>query len=549
MIAEGVTTLLGGVGLFLFGMHQLTSDLRLMASDRARAALRRFAGRPVPGFLAGAGVTALIQSSSATMVMTLGFVGAGFLSFAQSLGIILGANVGTTFTGWAVMTLGVKVNLGIVAFPALFVAALARILLQGAAGRLAGVVAGLAMVLIGIDLMKAGMEGAQGFLGPDVLPADGLGGRLILLALGAGVTLVTQSSSAGVAAAIVLLAGGHASFPQAAALVIGMSVGTTFTGVLASLGGTTDMRRAALAHLAFNLTQGLVALALLDAVARFLPADPGDGPLALVIFHTTFTLAGALVFLPVLDRVAAVVTRLIPDRPSALAQELDRRFLADPSAALDLGLAATRRRVAGLFGHLGAALAPVGDRPQPLDATAFTAEVEAIGQFVTEIAIPAGDPLRLTRVAELLAVLDHLRRLGHRAAQPGRIAVALYDPSLRRETRFLGAMLRVMAEAVGQPDPAGAPVVGGVALRLARMRARLERREAGHRRRVLSGAAPSPRLFAVTDAMRWLRRSVAHAERVTVHLQAAEGQARAPGWAEVPTPPVQPDDDGGARVA
>ena len=529
MIPEGLTILLGGVGLFLFGMHQLTSDLRLMASDSARGALRRFAGRPVPGFLAGAGVTALIQSSSATMVMTLGFVGAGFLSFTQSLGIILGSNVGTTFTGWAVMLLGVKINLGTVAFPVLFLAALARILGRGAWARLAGVVAGLALVLIGIDLMKAGMEGAQGFLGPDSLPVDTLGGRLLLLALGAGVTLVTQSSSAGVAAAIVLLAGGHASFAQAAALVIGMSVGTTFTGILASMGGTTDMRRAALAHLVFNLTQGLVALALLDVIARFLPDDPGDGPLALVMFHTAFTLTGALVFLPVLGRVAVLIKRLIPDRPTALAQELDRRFLADPSAALDLGLAATRRRVGSVFAHLGGLLAAGADRPGAFDDAALVADAEAVGQFLTEVAIPDSDPLRLTRVGELLAVLDHLRRLSHRTAQGQRIAVALYDPSLRREARLFGALLRAAAEGVGAvQDPGRAGILEAAHRRLERMLGRLERRETGLRRRVLVAGTAPPRLFTVTDAMRWLRRSVAHAERVLHHLRAAEGQARGP---------------------
>jgi phosphate:Na+ symporter len=527
VIPEGLIPLLGGVGMFLYGMHQLTSDLRLIASDKARGALRRFAGRPVPGFFAGAAVTALVQSSSATMVMTLGFVGAGFLTLTQSLGIILGANVGTTLTGWAVMLLGVKVSLGAVAFPALFLAALVRILARGALARFAGVLAGLALILIGIDLMKAGMEGAQDFLGPDALPADTLQGRLLLLGLGAAVTLVTQSSSAGVAAAIVLLAGGHASFTQAAALVVGMSVGTTFTGILASLGGTTDMRRAALAHLVFNLTQGLVALVLLDAVARILPDDPGDGPLALVMFHTAFTLAGALVFLPVLDRVAALVSRLVPERPAALAQELDRRFLPDPSAALDMALAATRRRVVGVFGHLGELLRPAGGRPAPFDPANLTAEAEGIGQYVTQIPVPDKDQARLDRVGDLLAVLDHLRRLAHRVGQGGRITVAQYDPALRREARLFGAVLRAAGVAAASPaDPARAAQLARAHLRLDRAVARLDRRESALRRRVLAAHATPPRLFAVTDAMRWLRRSVAHAERVLHHLQAAEGQAQ-----------------------
>lgn len=527
MIAEGLPALLGGIGLFLFGMHTLTGDLSLMASDRARSALRRFAGRPLPAFATGAAVTALIQSSSATMVMTLGFLGAGFLSLTQALGIILGANVGTTLTGWAVMLLGVKVGLGAFAFPALFLAALARILGRGALARAAGVLAGLALVLVGIDLMKAGMEGAQGFLGPGSLPSDTLAGRLTLLGLGVAATVVMQSSSAGVATALVLVAGGHASFTQAAALVIGMTVGTTFTGILASLGGTSDMRRAALAHLVFNLVQGLVALALLDGIARLMPDDPGDGPLALVIFHTAFTLTGALVFLPVLPRVAALVMRLVPDRPSALAQELDRRFLSDPSAALDLALAATRRRVAVLFALLGAGLGRRDAPPiDPRAGPALADEAEAIARYVAEIKIPDADALRLQRVVELLALLDHLRRLGHRAGQADRIAVAAAEPLTRREARLLGATLARVAEAeAATPGPEGDGPLLRAHARLDRMSARLERREAGLRRLVLRTGSAVPTLFARTDALRWLRRSTAHAERVLHHLAAAEGQA------------------------
>jgi phosphate:Na+ symporter len=525
MIPDGTTALLGGVGLFLYGMHQLTAELRVMTSDRARRALRRFAGRPWSAFLTGVGVTAAIQSSSATMVIVLGFLGAGFLTLPQALGLILGANVGTTLTGWAVMLLGVKVDLGTLAFPALFAAALVRILWRGALARAGGAAAGLALVLIGIDLMKAGMAAAQGIPGPGSLPADTLGGRLLLLGLGLVVTLVTQSSSAGVAAAIVLVAGGHASFTQAAALVIGMTVGTTFTGILASLGGTTDMRRAALAHLTFNLTQGLLALALLDGIARLVPDGPGDGPLALVLFHSAFTLAGALMFLPLLPAMSRLLARLVPERPSPLAQELDRRFLPDPSAALDLALAATRRRVGRLFASLGAARDPQAS-PPGLDPAALIAEAEAIAAFVTEIPIPDGDRLRVLRVGELLAVLDHLRRLAHRAGQRERLVVARAEPLTRREARLLGATLAAVAAALDRlpgPDRRG-PLTRAHA-RLDRMARRLEQREAGHRRAVLTSGEAVPRLFALTDALRWLRRTTAHAERVLHHLAAAEGQA------------------------
>lgn len=547
MIPTELFYLLGGVGLFLYGMQALTGELKVMASDRARAAIQRFAGRPASGMVAGAGVTALIQSSSATMVMTLGFVGAGILSFSQSLGIILGANIGTTFTGWMVMLLGVKINLGTLAFPVLFAAGLVRILTSGAAARMAGVMAGLCLIFIGIDLMKEGMAVFDGLLSPENLPTDTLWGRLQLLVLGVGVTVVTQSSSAGVAAAIVLLSEGHVSFTQAAALVIGMTVGTTFTGVLASLGGNIAMRRTALAHLIFNLTQGLVALSLLDLVVRATAAGAtmGDTTLALVLFHSGFALAGALIFLPFTGVFARLIEWLVPARPLAIEQELDPRFLSDPAAALDIALSSARRQIAALFGQLGAQLAP-GPRPEGVpDLKGLTPSADALGLFLSQIALPEKDPLRQERYGELMALLDHLRRLTSRAEQGGRLTVAVYEPMLRREALYFGAILRAVArletgfvpgDAQGARDHAIALV--RLHARLARAQARLARREERLRRRVLSTHAAPLRLFAITDAMRWLRRSNAHAERVLLHLLAAERQAMAAHEQAAPPPPA-----------
>ncbi len=526
--------LLGGVGLFLYGMQALTAELKVMASDQARAAIQRFAGRPASGMAAGAAVTALIQSSSATMVMTLGFVGAGILSFSQSLGIILGANIGTTFTGWMVMLLGVKINLGTLAFPVLFAAGLVRILTSGTPARLGGVVAGLCLIFIGIDLMKEGMGVFDGFLSPENLPTDTLPGRLQLLGLGVVVTVVTQSSSAGVAAAIVLLSEGHVSFTQAAAMVIGMTVGTTFTGVLASLGGNTAMRRTALAHLIFNLTQGLVALSLLDLIVRGIAAGVtlGDATLALVLFHSGFALVGALVFLPFTAVFARLVEWLVPEKPLAIEQELDRRFLSDPSAALDIGLSSARRQISAVFAKLGAALAPGPRTASGPDLKGESANADALGLFLSQIALPEKDSLRQARYGELMALLDHLRRLTLRAEQGGRLTVAIYEPSLRREALYFGTILRRVAQLEADFVPGDmekarehATALARLHARLARAQPRLARREERLRRRVLSTRAAPPRLFAITDAIRWLRRSNAHAERVLFHLLEASRQA------------------------
>lgn len=499
--------LIGGIGLFLFGMHTLTAALRALAGEGARALMRRFADRPLRGMITGAALTALVQSSSAVMIMVLGLVGAGVMSQVQALGVVLGANVGTTLTGWLVMGLGVKVSVGSFALPLLLAGAMAQILGRGRWVPLGGALAGFALVFLGIEWMKGGMAGFDGLLSPATLPGDTLAGRLALLGLGIVVTVVLQSSSAGVAAVIVLLSQDQVSFAQAAALVIGMTMGTTFTGVLASLGGTLDMRRIALAHLLVNLVQGFVALALLDLVLRVGPMlRLGDATLALVLFHTGFTLVGALAVLPLVPRLAQRVTQWLPERPVGLAVMLDRRFLSDPQAAGDLALAAARRAAGDVLGHLGAALAPQAARAGTAeDLARMEADQEALLDYLTRIPWPETGGAGASVYSELMQAGDHLRRLTARAGQGGRLAVALYEPMLQREARLLGAILRL-------EDPARQQRM------LARMHMRLDQRERRLRRRILGRHAAPARLFALTDALRWLRRVALHAERVQAHL-------------------------------
>jgi phosphate:Na+ symporter len=538
-IPAEILVLLGGVGLFLYGMQALTTQLRVLASDSARATIGRLAARRVSGLMAGAGVTALIQSSSATTVMVLGLVGAGILSFAQSLPVILGANIGTTFTGWAVMVLGVKVDLGLVAYPALFVSALGVLFTRGAWARGFSVVVGLCLILLGIGLMKEGMAVFDGLLTPQNLPADSLGGRLQLLALGVVVTIVTQSSSAGVAAVIVLLSAGHVSFAQGAALVIGMTVGTTFTGVLAAIGGNRAMRRTALAHFLFNLTQGLVALALLDVLLRVVQAGFAvtDAALALVMFHTVFTVTGALLFLPFTGIMAAGLMRLFPDTPEPAEKLLDPRYLSDAAAALDVAQGALQGRMATLFAGLGDALSP-SDAPPPTRDAAM--DSDAIATFLSRVTLPEADAARLERYTALVSLIDHLRRLEFRAAQAPRLAAARREPGLRRAALAFGALSRGIArtlEASDHDDPqARAQNLQRLHAHAVRAQARLLRHEGRIRHKVLSRRDVPGRIFAVTDAMRWLRRINDHAEGALRHLI----EARSAQPAQDPPPPADP---------
>ena len=306
---------LGGIGMFLLGMETMTAALRALAGGQLRNLLARVTTSSLRGVLTGAGVTAVIQSSSATTVMTVGFVGAGLLSLHQAVGILLGANIGTTATGWLVTLLGFKLALGKVAMMALLPAALAMLLGQGTIERVGRLLAGLCLLLIGLEMMQDGVGNATDLLTPDMIPSGGIWGNVLLIGIGLAVTVVIQSSSAAVALALVFLSSGTISVMQAAMMVVGMNIGTTFTAILASLGGSRVMRQAAVANLVFNLGTAALAVPLLLIMKGVLEQiSLSAGPLtALLFFHTGFNIFGTALFLPITRQLVALVRRWVPD--------------------------------------------------------------------------------------------------------------------------------------------------------------------------------------------------------------------------------------------
>ena len=235
-VIDSVLLCLGGLGLFLLGMVVLTEGLRALAGRALRRLLSRFTRSPLSGAMTGAATTAVVQSSSATTVATVGFVGAGLLTFPQALGIVLGANVGTTITGWLVVLLGFKLELGTAALPIVLVGVLIRLFTGGRASSAGFAVAGFGLIFVGISLLQQGMGGFVGIVTPDSFPSDTWTGRLLLVVFGISFTLVTQSSSAGVAMALAAVNASAMTVQQAAAAVIGMDIGTTVTAVLATVG-------------------------------------------------------------------------------------------------------------------------------------------------------------------------------------------------------------------------------------------------------------------------------------------------------------------------
>jgi phosphate:Na+ symporter len=190
---------------------------------------------------------------------TIGFVSAGLLSFSSALGVIVGANVGTTSTGWIVSLLGFKLNVGQVALPFIGVGALLRLLFDGRRAHLGMALAGFGLIFIGIDVLQEGMGGLAQRIDLSSFPATTLASRLLLILIGAVMTVLLQSSSAAVALTLTALNSQAIDLEQSAYLVIGQNLGTTVTAVLAAVGASVPARRTALGHILFNALTGLLA--------------------------------------------------------------------------------------------------------------------------------------------------------------------------------------------------------------------------------------------------------------------------------------------------
>ncbi|TNE37110.1 MAG: Na/Pi cotransporter family protein [Alphaproteobacteria bacterium] len=515
MIIAFLTTI-GGVGLFILGMSLLTDGLRTLTGGALRRGLKRATRNRFNGVLTGLVSTAILQSSSATTVTTIGFVGAGLITFQQSLGIIFGANIGTTFTGWIVTLLGFKLDLGIVAMPMVLLGGFMRLAGRGKAQPIGLALAGFSLLFFGIEGMQSGMSGLETVLNPSTLPGDSMAGRLGLVLLGTLITVITQSSSAGVVTALAALGVGAISFPQAAAMVIGMNVGTTITAMLATIGGSTASRRTGYAHVLFNLVTGVIAFALLTPLGRLVGSGTlallNDPLLALVTFHTAFNIVGVMLFTPITDRFAQVVIHLVPDREESLTTDLNPAVLTDSQSAIDNTTGALIRIAYALADDLLMALGQAPGRPKYTLETIDQA-LQEVRDFAGQIPATTGAPLASQRRASLYHLIDHLARLSRRMRRTDRIRTIKGNDALMSFAQTLTPLLegRVWLGA----DETGLHEFESVHNQLD---VELNR----FRQALLS--APEPEKFDLEealkrlDAIRWMERVSDHLWRIAVHV-------------------------------
>ncbi len=327
-------SLVGSLALFLFGMKTMSEGLEKFAGDRLRSILAAMTKNRVMGVLTGILITALIQSSSATTVMVVSFVNAGLMTLAQSIGVIMGANIGTTVTAWIISAVGFKVNIAAFAIPLLAIGM--PLIFSGKGNRksIGEFIFGFSFLFMGLSFLQ---EAATAMNIGDMVagmlahvPQDSFLTILLFVIVGALVTMIVQASAATMAITLMLF-GMHIpgfGFEQAAALAMGQNIGTTITAFMASLTANTQARRAALAHMFFNVFGVVVFLIVFypacDAVSWVVENLMGGGNdlFKLSAFHTAFNIINTLLLIGFVKQIEAFVCKVLPMK----AQDEDYRL-------------------------------------------------------------------------------------------------------------------------------------------------------------------------------------------------------------------------------
>jgi phosphate:Na+ symporter len=340
--------LFGGLALFLFGMEQMADSLKAVAGERMKIILARLTTNRFMGAITGAFVTAIIQSSSVTTVLVVGFISAGLMSMAQSIGVIMGANIGTTITAQIVAFKVTKAALLMIAvgFGMLFFSKNEKIKQYG------GMLMGLGLVFFGMSVMSDAMHPLRSYQ-PFLDLMTRMENPLVGILVAAGFTALIQSSSATTGIVIVMATQGFITLPAGIALAFGANIGTCVTAMLASIGKPREAVRAAIVHVMFNVFGVLLWVSFISQLADFVtwlsPSHGGlagaerlaaDTPRQIANAHTVFNIANTLIFIGLTGQFARLVEWLVPDRPLeeeelARPRYLDDSLLETPSLALD----------------------------------------------------------------------------------------------------------------------------------------------------------------------------------------------------------------------
>jgi len=368
----------GGLALFLFGMDRLTDSLRVVVGDKARDILERLTKNRITGLFTGAAVTAVVQSSSVTTVLLVGFVTAGLMSFQQTIPVILGSNIGTTVTAQIIAFNVAAWALGFVA-----IGYIGTLVTKRRVGRAQGTaLIGLGLIFLGMTVMADAMEPLRTYE-PFIDAMETLDSLIIAIIVGALFTALVQSSSATTGVVIVLAGQGLISLEAGVALVLGANIGTGVTAVLAAIGKPRDAQRVAGAHVAFNVIGVVLWLPFVGLLVDLVSSIGGGITREIANAHSIFNIVNALLFLPFITPFAALITRLVPDRPATgvvTPRYIDDSLLDTPSLALAKARMEMLRMASRVQGMLAAVLPAILDG----DVDEFD-RIEAVDDEVDDI--------------------------------------------------------------------------------------------------------------------------------------------------------------------
>jgi len=356
--------IVGALGVFLYGLSVMSDGLQKAAGQRLRSILERATENRFLGTASGFLVTCAVQSSSVTTVMVVAFCSAQLLTLGQSLGVIFGANIGTTTTAWLVSLLGFKVKITAFAVPLIGIGFFSRFIKRWSTPHKIGqALVGFGLLFLGLQLLKDAIPDVKD--SPQVMEwiariePNSLVGILAAILFGTVITLVVQSSSAAMAITLTAAAKGYIDFPTACAITLGENIGTTITAALASIGAPLVARRAALGHFLFNFLGAVWPVVFFGGLLRFVdwmvPGDPlGSGESALLVaipthiaaFHTSFNLINTGVFLPFIRLLERLIEYIMPERGDSDEHEHELVYLTTPfGGAPELALTSARREV------------------------------------------------------------------------------------------------------------------------------------------------------------------------------------------------------------
>jgi len=314
-------SILAGVAILLFGMIMLEEGFKVFTKGPLQNILKKATDRLYKSIAAGALVTALIQSSSLLSIITISFISTGLISLTGGMGLIFGANIGSTATAWLVAGFGLKIKISALAMPMLVFGIIFSLQKRASLRGIGSILAGLGFFFLGIHYMKEGFDVFKEYIDLNQYAIPGFLGIVVYTGIGIVITTILQSSSATMALILTALAAGQIEYENALALAIGANVGTTITAVLGSISSNVAGKRLAGAHLIFNLITGLIALVLIYPIADFVKylsdavgISGSDFALRLAMFHTVFNVLGVIVMLPLMKMTEKFLMRFFTEK-------------------------------------------------------------------------------------------------------------------------------------------------------------------------------------------------------------------------------------------